>query len=85
MTVEPSAEDMQVAMGVSAHALVVEMLVVLRVKGLLTESECARIIDNALASVKNLDRAQPTTAFQLAGRLLEIQARRWNPGGRVEP
>lgn len=80
---EPSAKDIQIAMGVAAHAIVTELLVALRIKGILTEAECAKLIDDALVSVENMDRAGETTVFRLARELLEIQANSWNPSGKT--
>lgn len=80
---EPTAAEFQIAMGIAGHAIVVELLTALRIKGLLTEAECAKIIDNALVSIENLDRTEPTDVFRLARQLLEIQAQQWNPSGKT--
>ena len=35
---EPTARDVQIAMGVAAHAIVVELVAALRIEGILTEA-----------------------------------------------
>lgn len=45
---EATAKDVQIAMGIAAHANVVELFAALRIKGILTEAECARIRQRAV-------------------------------------
>jgi len=63
----PTAKDVQIAVGIAAHAIVVELVAALRIKGILTEAECAKITDSAL----------------LSRQLFEIQAQTWSPSGKV--
>ena len=79
----PTAKDVQIAVGIAAHAIVVELVAALRIKGILTEAECAKITDSALLSIENIDRDAPTAALRMARQLFEIQAQTWSPSGKV--
>lgn len=81
--VGPSAKDVQIAMGVAANAIVAELIAALRIKGILTEAECAKITNNALLSIENMDRDHPTAALLPARHLLAFQAQTCKPSGRI--
>jgi hypothetical protein len=69
------------AMGVCGWSLVIEALIVLERKKIISDKQCRKIIIGAAAGLKGMDERSPHPIIQLAVSLMEGQVEGWD---RVE-
>lgn len=79
--VRPSKEEVAfltlVSMGVAGWSLVIELLITLEQKKILSDRKCRRLIEGASVGLKAMDDLSPHPGITVARSLLEGQIEGW--------
>lgn len=67
-------DDVRVAAGLAANALLIETLAMLRARGILTDDQVLMIVTGAIRNVRALAETNPHPCWEAAEAFLQLQA-----------